>query len=254
MFLKDQKEHEMILEKEYEPQYREADEDGMIGARGYLNYFQDMAGEFMYRLDKGNETLRKKYKTFWMYTKYKMHIEKKADFQKRLHMETWVKKSRHTAVLNQGFKVSRDGQIYAEGVLESCFFNIEKQRPVIPASVGFPMEVSEERESGIQSFTRLRNKGKDMKYCYSYIVRYTDLDGNHHMTNLHYVNLILDACDSRFYKEHRITDFEIHYLNQSYEKEELDIYKKVEDHKIYVTIILKDGRTAAQGIITVENI
>ena len=242
----------MILEKEYAPQYREADEDGKIGIKGYINYFQDMAGEFMYRIGKGNAILREQYQTFWMYTKYKMHIEKKADFKKSLHMETWVEKNKHSAVLNQALVISRDGEVYAHGVLESCFFNIEKKRPVRPGFVDFNEDCKEEKEVQTKPFMRLKNLPDAMEYCYNYIVRYTDLDGNHHMTNLHYINLFLDACDSGFYKKYRITDFEIHFVSQSYEKEELKVYKKIEGQQVYIVIRSSDERIIAQGVMTFQ--
>ena len=240
----------MILEKEYAPQYREADDDGKIGIKGYLSYFQDMAGEFMYKIGKGNDSLRKEYKTFWMYTKYKMHVEKKAGFEKCLHMETWVEKNKHSAVLNQALVISRDGEVYAHGVLESCFFNMEKNRLVRPDFVGFDERCKEEKGT-ILSFERFHHSIHSMEPCYNYIVRYTDLDGNHHMTNLHYINLMIDCCDSEFYKKYKITDFEIHFLEQSYEKDELKIYKKTEGNKIYIAIVSKEDQMIAQGIMTV---
>ena len=243
----------MILTKEYAPQYREADEDGLIGIKGYLNYFQDMAGMFMYQIGKGNDLLRRDYHTFWMYTKYKMHMESKADFKQCLHMETWVKKTRHSGVLNQELIIQREGKTYAYGELESCFFNLDKNRLVRPSFVDFPIDIKEEKDMEQRPFYKFQKDSPDMEYCYSYIVRYTDLDGNHHMTNLHYINLLLDVCDSRFYASRQVTDFEIHFMNQSYEKEELRVYKREEEDKIFVEIRSEEGQLIVQGMIITKS-
>ncbi len=51
----------MIFQKEYMPQFREADPNGLVGVRGYLNYFQDVATHYMHNLGKGNDTLPEEY-------------------------------------------------------------------------------------------------------------------------------------------------------------------------------------------------
>ena len=239
----------MILTKEYAPQYREADNDGLIGMKGYLNYFQDMAGLFIHQIGKGNDVLRKDYHTFWMYTKYKMHMEKKADFKQCLHMETCVKKTKHSAVLNQELLITREGETYAHGELESCFFNLDQERLVRPSFVDFPAGIEEEKDIEQRPFYKFPKNVQNMEYCYSYVVRYTDLDGNHHMTNLHYINLLLDSCDSQFYEEHQLTDLEIHFVNQSYEKERLKVYKREEEDKIFVEVRSEEEQLIVQGIM-----
>ena len=55
----------MIFEKHYLPQFREADRDGLVGLRGYMNYFQDVATHYMHNLNKGNDTLPEEYGIVW---------------------------------------------------------------------------------------------------------------------------------------------------------------------------------------------
>ena len=63
-----------IMEYDYMPQLREADENGYIGIRGYLNFFQDAATRHMHDFGKGNDTIPEQYGICWMYTKYRMHL------------------------------------------------------------------------------------------------------------------------------------------------------------------------------------
>lgn len=42
--------NEMIFQKDYMQQFREADADGTVGLRGYMNFFQDMATNYMHNL------------------------------------------------------------------------------------------------------------------------------------------------------------------------------------------------------------
>lgn len=96
----------------------------------------------------------------------------------------------------------------------------------------------------------------DGMYVYSHKVRYTDLDSNEHMTNLKYVDLVIDVFDGSFYKENMISDFEIHFMNQCFEGEEVRIYKgkSSEDKNIYfVTVYKENGDVAVKTKIRVSN-
>ncbi len=88
---------------------QDAEANGFIGIRGYLNYFQDMATYYMHNLGKGNDTLPEEYGICFMYTKYRMHLVKQADYTKPLHMETWLEKNNSPALFYQGFTIERDG-------------------------------------------------------------------------------------------------------------------------------------------------
>ena len=70
----------MIYEKEYFPQFRESDHTGLIGANGYFEYFQDAVTAYMHALGKGNDTLPETYGICWVFAKYRLHIERRADY------------------------------------------------------------------------------------------------------------------------------------------------------------------------------
>ena len=243
----------MVFEKDYMPQFREANENGLVGLRGYINYFQDVATHYMHNLDKGNDVLPEKYGICWMYTKYKMHIEKEADFTAPLHFETWIEAKKSSVLVNQGLIISRNGERYAEGRLESCLYDQNKNRLTRLAAVEFPDDVAIERIAGVEPFTKLSAAIDDMEYSYTYKVRYTDLDKSRHMTNLQYISLLLNVFDSGFYNKNRIKDFEIHYLSQCFEGEEIKVYKKEEDKGFRLTGTHLDGKLAVQGFIQIKD-
>lgn len=242
----------MVFEKDYMPQFREADESGFVGVRGYLAYFQDVATHFMHNLGKGNDVLPEAYGICWMYTKYKLHIEKEADFSDVLHLETWIEKKKPSILINQALTISRKGEIYAQGHVESCLYDMRKKRLTRPEAVDFPAAAAIERtlERAVQ-FGKIAKTITDMEYSYTYKVRYTDLDKSRHMTNLRYISLLLDAFDSDFYRRNRVTDFEIHYLSQCFEGEEIKIYKKEETQGIRLIGTHLDGAIAVQGWVQV---
>ncbi|MCM1308173.1 MAG: thioesterase [Butyrivibrio sp.] len=236
------------MKTQYFPKLRETDDNTLVGMRGYLYYFQDMATGHMHSFGKGNDTVPDDYGICWMYTKYKMHLEREADFN-TVDLETWIEKTRFPGVIHQALEISRGGEIFARGRLESCLVDIESKRLAKPSAIEFPTEVFEDRTVDVAPFTKLPKTAEAMEYVYSHTVRYTDLDRNRHMTNLRYVALLMDAFDSDFYHENLVTDFELHYIGQCYEGEEIKICKKSTPDGRLVSCVRPDGSVAAVALI-----
>ncbi|MCD8105235.1 MAG: thioesterase [Lachnospiraceae bacterium] len=240
----------MIFEKDYLPMFRESEANGLIGIKGYLYYFQDMTTHYLHNLGKGNDTLPEEYGICCMYTKYRVHLEKQADYTKPLHMETWLEKNNSHALLYQGFSITRDGTLYASGRVESCFFDMTKGRLTRPEAVDFPKNKEEERLADVEPFLKkMMRSADDMEYRYTHTVHYTDLDKMGHMTNLKYVDLLLNAFDSQFYKAHMATDLEIHYVNQCFESEAIRVYVQTGEACIWLLGLKENGSIAVQGML-----
>lgn len=243
----------MILKTQYMPQFRESNHNGLVGLRGYINYFQDTATYYMHKLGKGNDTLPEEYGISWIYTKYKMHIVTEADFTGPLQFEMWMEKSDRPKLCTwQDFVISKGEDTYAYGRVESCLYHMESHRLCKLDAIEFSDDRVIDKVISLNNFTKLSKGYEGMEYCYTHIVRYTDLDKSKHMNNLLYINLLLNAFDSEFYNNYQIRDFEIHYLKQCFEKDELEIYKKVSHHSIELAIVKKDGTLVTQGLIEIN--
>ena len=92
---------ERILVLEHFPQFREADADGLVGLRGYMNYFQDTATRYMHDLHLGNDTMPEERGICWVYSKYKLHICRKVGFTGPIQMKCWVEDQKPTVRLYQ---------------------------------------------------------------------------------------------------------------------------------------------------------
>ena len=241
---------EIIFKKDYMPQFREADADGLIGPKGYMSYFQDAATHYMHNLRLGNDTLPEERGAVWLYTKYKLHIEKKADFcDEGLHFEVWVERSRPSARLWQDLVISRGTEIYARGRVELCLLHLQTGKPGRIADIDYPFETASDRRVGLPPFRKFDKTPARGQYCYTYTVRYTDLDKSMHMNNLLYVYMLLDALPSSFYQAHFITGLEIQYVKQCYEGEEIHIYKSELDGGVLLVGEKADGQIAVQGML-----
>ncbi|MBR5420457.1 MAG: hypothetical protein IK115_04845 [Lachnospiraceae bacterium] len=214
-----------LYREEKTQEFRDADADGAVGMRGYLEYFQDAAATYMHRFDWDNSTVHERFGVAWVYTKYRMQCFEKTFYDHPLHMECWIEPSRPSIAVRHALEITKCGQLMARGRLESCIVDLEKKRISRLSAIGYDGSLALERENPTPEYTHIEQSAEGMEEIYSHRVRYTDLDNNAHMNNLRYIPLLLDAYEPEFHEAHRLTDLEIHYRNQCLYGEKLSILK-----------------------------
>ena len=240
----------MIYEKEYFPQFRESDHTGLIGANGYFEYFQDAVTAYMHTLGKGNDTLPETYGICWVFAKYRLHIERRADYDSPLKLASWVENPRPSVRFHQAFTVSNGNELLAKGRMESCLCDLKAGKICTPQDIGYPAHADEGTPLDLPPFQRFPKTADGMELCYTHTVRYTDLDKSGHMNNQKYIPLFLNAFDLDFQTGKQITDFEIHYLRQCFEKERISIWRARREEDFLLAGVKEDGTLAVQASIT----
>ena len=115
---------------------------------------------------------------------------------------------------------------------------------------GYPTNTDERTPLDLPPFQRFPKTLAGMEFCYTYTVQYTDLDKSRHMNNQKYIPLFLNAFDLDFHTKRQITDFEIHYLKQCFEKEHLSIWRTKREQDFLLAGVKEDGTLAVQASIT----
>ena len=228
-----------------QPQYRDADADGLIGLRGCLRCFQDIHTWYMHDIDKGNDVIPERYGAAWVYTRYRLRLLHKLDYTDTAGLVTWMEPYRQPVLVRQNLLIRQHGQIAAEGKLESCVFNLIRQRPLRLSAIDFPEGMPEVIENDIPDFMALEKSAEGMEERYSRTVRYSDLDKSRHMTNLRYIEMFEDAFDSAFWHDFDARETQINFLSQCREGETLSIRSRMEGGRLAMAALHGDGRLAA---------
>ena len=234
----------MVFTKEFMQQFRDSDEDGLIGVRGYINFFQDAATEYMHNIHRGNDTLPEEFGISWVYTKYKICLHDRLDFDGPSTIETWVSYLDRVRTW-QDICLTHNGKVFLTGRLESCLAHMDEGRLAAIKEINLPEDLCEERDIPMPSFTKTPRKPPELLPIYEYTVRYTDLDKSHHMNNLHYIELFLNAFGPEDYSAHPVKEFEIHYLTQSFYGETLQVCRNPKADGIELYAMKEDGSVAA---------
>ena len=214
----------MDFVRSFDPQYRDTEARGLVGVRGYINYIQDIITWEMFLKGLGSEQTFEKYGIVSMFTKCKLVINKEADFSGQLRVETGITKADRVRFWHD-MQVMRGSTVMAKGRLEACLYRFGLKSLATLRDIEFPEDMHMNESVGPEvEFSKISKETDGMEKVYEYKVRYTDLDKSLHMNNLHYTELFLNALELGFYDENRITEFEIHYISQSYYGDDLYVY------------------------------
>lgn len=241
----------MIYEIDYLPRFRESDHEAKIGLKAYLYYFQDIAAGHYHSMGKGNDTNHEKYGVAWVYTKYRLKLYDKTDFDHTIHIASWI--SKLDAVRSwQEMRITRGDEVLCEGRLESCLIDLKDLSIARIPRIELPDGLAVPEMTAVESFARRMKFPDGARYRYTHTVRYCEIDNNRHMNNLHYLDMFMNAFDMEFYDRHDVTDFEIHYVTQAYFGEELRVFCEQDGDEYRLFALKADDAVAAACMMRVK--
>ena len=227
------------------PQYRDADEDGLIGLRGVMRCFQDIHTWYFHSIGKGNDVLPEQYGAGWVYTRFHVKLVQKLDYSGMAELNAWMEPYRQPVLVNMNMTIQQGGKTMACGKIESCVFSLTRQRPLRLNAIDFPENIPEDIPNDIPGFIGLEKSADGMKEQYQRTVRVSDLDKMGHMTNLRYIEMFQDAHDSKFWEKMKPSEMEIVFLSQCREGETLSVRSRYSDNLVNLAALHTDGSLAS---------
>lgn len=241
-----------IYEVQVLPQFRDSDEDGLVGLRGYMNMFQDWATYHWHYLGFGNDTLLEEYGMAWVFTKYRMRVAGKAGFEAPLSVRTWNRLRKSPMRLHQDLEIAGPDGLLACGRLEMCLLDLQTGRLRRIDDLPIPADAYHDEAVDCGDFTRFRKAQEDAiewQAGHQHVVRYSDLDKTRHMNNLRYIPMLLDQFGSEFYETHRIAGLELHYQHQCYEGDVIQMLHREREGAVDLAGRNAAGEVVARGIL-----
>ena len=190
-----------------------------------MQLLQDVANDHCTALGIDRWSLIKNSNAFWVATKVKLQINRPAKLGEKLSFETWTQDP--TAV-----KFERDAKLACNGKTLVGFksewvdldYSTHKIRPA--KTLAYPFDMKNRKDRAIEGkFNTLNHTTAPNDFCYSRIIRVGDLDVNNHVNNCFYSRFVFDCFGSEEYKTKKVQTYEIHFINECHEGEQLDFYK-----------------------------
>lgn len=111
------------------PLYRDADEDGKIGLRGYLRYSQDVIASWLISHGKGTTQFLKRIMLDGSLFVH-VYMNKKADYSAPICASLWLEPYAQPVIANVLIRFKQNGSILAEARFELCVMNLSRRRVV----------------------------------------------------------------------------------------------------------------------------
>jgi acyl-ACP thioesterase len=178
---------------------------------------------------------REKYKAFWVFTKSKLHFEKRPVWREKIDASTFP-------IDNAGFKAhintilcDKNGETLITANQEACVLDLEKHRPVKLTGLNYPKENFPEPVF-TQPFEKFDSDFTEEDFKYEQVIRSQHIDMSHHMNNIEYIKLALNVFSDDFLLTHEVKNLEVHYTGESKEGQTLKIYSKTSGNTTVVVI------------------
>ena len=207
--------------KEFKINFRDTDKEGNLKINALVDFMQEIAREHATILGVNFEDENSKY--YWIILRTKINIITIPKIDETIRIETYP------SGVDKLFAV-REFNIYNEkdeklGDIKGYYLLMEhnKTMPVkIKGNIEFPIfnniYTGEKVEKLLPTNLEIRNT--TMRKVYS-----SDIDVNGHMNNAHYVRWCLDMYDTNELYAKQIKSFQIQYVKQVMESEEVDMYR-----------------------------
>lgn len=186
---------------------------------------------------------REKYNAFWVFTKTKLRFYARPAWRQQVAART-------SPVGTAGFRTEidtviadTDGKTLVTAKQEACVLNIETRRPVKLESVHYPV-ADFPPPAFADSFERLDADFSEADKVFDETIRSQHIDMSHHMNNIEYIKLALNAFTDDFLRAHDAESFEVHFTGESREGQILSVYKKddCKDGRLTALIAVKERR------------
>lgn len=192
------------------------------------------------------------YKAIWIITRLRVDMEQMPDWSDVIEVETYPL-APGLVRMERECLLRHNGQVFARVSSEWVILDKDRGMPRRPAKTGYPMDL-EHREGRVAGeYTNFAPEYTEQDFVYAYMARVSDLDMNMHVNNIAYVRLAQDVFTLTELKDKRLTSFEIVFKAQSYEGDELRLYRKeIGDGVYYVSAVNSDGKRIFDTMFTYE--
>ena len=176
--------------------------------------------------------MKNKNNAAWVVSKTKVHFNKYPTWKDVIYGRSYTTKVKPIRVeMETTFKNKHDDILFVTKQ-ESCVIDLDTRKIKKIDTVNYPYDMEIEYNLINEPFLKLNEEFSQKNFVYSQKVFSTDIDYSRHTNNVSYVRYIVNTLSCNFLDNNQITDFEIHYINESMEGQTLKIYKKEKQNSI----------------------
>lgn len=238
------------MENEYKRKffigYSNCDRKVNLSVLNSLFLIQDMMTEYFGFLKSDNIILKSENNAIWVLVKTKVHFNKYPKWRDLIEGTVFTTGIKPIRVETEAQFKDKDNNVLFYANQETCVIDLTDRKIRKINTVNYPTGVQIKEGINKEKYLRLNTEFTEADKVYEQKIHSTDIDFSYHTNNVSYVKYILNSLNSDFIDSHKITDFEVHYINESKEGQKLSIYKKIKDNEIEF-LIKEENREIARA-------
>ena len=182
-------------------------------------------------------------KRSWVLSRLAIEMTDMPGQHERYTIETWVE-SAMRFFTNRNFCVSGcDGRVYGFGRSVWAMIDTETRQPSDIFSIdngAINNWIVEDKPCPIEKGGRVKIS-ENAKFVRAIDVNYNDIDINGHVNSVKYIEHVLDLWDIAWYRKYQLKRFEIAYVAEAHEGDQLSFYREQTDENEYCVRLVKTG-------------
>ena len=212
--------------------YTEVNQEGKLDIVSSFNLVQNVMTEYFESFKSDNIRLKEKNNAIWVVTKAKMHFYKYPMWRDKIEGRGHTTKVKPIRTEMETIFKNENGELLFSVRQETCVIDLETRKIRKVDTVDYPKDMEAEEALFQDPYQILKEDFSEEDYIYKQKVFSSDIDFSRHTNNVSYVKYIINSLPCKFFEENKVTDFEIHYINETKEGQILKIYKKEKDNSI----------------------
>lgn len=164
----------------------------------------------------------------WVLSRLAIEMDEMPAQYERYSVETWVE-SAMKFFTSRNFKVTgSDGKVYGYGRSIWAMIDTETRQPTDIYAIdngAIDQWIETEKPCPIERGGRVKMT-ENTGFVRSMDVNYNDIDINGHVNSVKYIEHVLDLWDLAWYREHRLKRFEIAYVAEAHQGDQLGFYRE----------------------------
>lgn len=190
---------------------------------------QDMMTEYFGFLKSDNIILKRENNAIWVLTKTKVHFNNLPVWRDVVEGTVFTTNIKPIRVGTETQFKDKDNNILFYANQETCAIDLDNRKIKKISTVNYPKDLQIIEGINKEKYLKLNDEFTIDDKVSEQIVHSTDIDFSHHTNNVSYIRFILNSLSSEFLDNCKVTDFEIHYINETKEGQKLEIYRKLKD-------------------------
>ena len=231
-----------FIEKEFNITIRDVNENLELTNKAILSFFEDIGGFHSDIAGFGLKDIEKT-KLSWVLLNWKIKVLKRIKYTTApIKVRTWSRGAIRACTFRDFELYNSDGELCVIGTSRWTLIHLEK-KGLVRLTPEILDKYSVENKCVFEGFDFKKfQEPSQHSSIYNYTVSRRDIDINHHMHNLCYLDIAYEALPKEIYENHTFDNIEIMYKNASKLYENLKCFYSEIGNEHYVTIKSEDEK------------